>query len=255
MTPVQSTDVLEVNREELSVGEIIMEGAFLKDGSCYISPFRVQTTSISSSSIWLGILLDEQCRVVVNAIWEGSLESGPPDVIKPLLQFLTTETTPLQESSRSDNSITLGGSSLASPLASKTSEQHVYMYGYGGTADQLTHKRGKLTFSYNGVSATLTSESGTCQGSNHGSWSWVVDSCLRISYVPGPATTVLREGQGDYHCSPAGSFPCNLSNPDGYYHSLVDEEDGHANGISHCYFSYSGNIVAGVKRQIVQGCN
>jgi hypothetical protein len=83
----------------------------------------------------------------------------------------------------------------------------------------------------------------------------MVDACVRTLYIPGPASIVAREGRGDYHCDPINIFPCNISNPDGYYHSLYDQENGSGNGSSSCVFWYTGVIVSGVSRQILQGCN
>lgn len=200
-------------------------------------------------------MLNTECQVVVNAKWEGALDAGPEDVIEQLHKLLTTQTSLVYEETESSLANENGASTVLLTSGIKTSEQHVWMYGYGGTWDQLTHKKGKMTFSYNGSTATITSESGTCQGSSHGSWSWVVDGCVRDVYEPGPASVVRRGGRGDYHCTPASSFPCNLSNPDGYYHSLYETEYGYSNGSSICYLGSGGNIVAGVTRQILQGCN
>lgn len=82
-----------------------------------------------------------------------------------------------------------------------------------------------------------------------------MDSCVLNSVNNGPSSVVWRTGQGDYYCSPTDTFPCSVSNPDGYYHSLYDREDGHVDGTSHCTYWYTGEIVLNVGREILQGCS
>lgn len=65
-------NLLEINRTDLEVGEVILLGNQNKDGDCEIDPFKIQTTAISASEnkSWLGILLDaSKCQVIVNAKW------------------------------------------------------------------------------------------------------------------------------------------------------------------------------------------
>jgi len=246
---------VEVNGDELAVGDIVATGIRGEGGDCNIDAVKVRTTAPGQGKTqWLGIVLDTHCRVVVNAKWEGPLTDGPVDVIEPLLRILPVSPT-IPEKPQLDL-MSRGGASGLSALACslKTSEQLVFMYGYGGTWDKLTRKTGKLTFCYDGVNATINSQSGTCQGSTPGSWSWVVDACVTIDVRSGPAPIVWRTGRGDYHCNPPSQFPCNIPAQDGYYHSLYDSEDGHSNGTSHCSFWWTGVIVAGVDRQILQGC-
>lgn len=180
---------------------------------------------------------------------------GPSAIVEPLIELLKEQSIPIPEET---NLKSIGSSDIKSstmtPSSTKTSEQLVYMYGYGGTADKLTKKTGKLTFTYNGSSATITSQSGTCQGSKILTWQWVVDGCFNTDIEYGPADIVFREGRGDYLCKPQDSFPCDTSEPNGYYHKLFDNEDGHKDGVSHCVFWYNGTIVSGVKHQILQGC-
>jgi len=245
----------EVRGDELVVGDIVAEGVRTKDGTCDFDVIKVKTTAPDDGKTrWLGILLDTECRAVVNAKWEGSLETGPQDVVEPLLGVLPAASEPVPESPQPGLA---NNDDISTPgvRATKTSEQHVFMYGYGGKWDKLTHKYGRLTFSYNGQSATIISQYGSCQGSSPFPWySWDVDGCYTISVYYGPGSVVWRTGRGDYHCDPAGTFPCNLSNPDGYYHRLYDDEDGYANGTSHCTYWWSGNIASGVSTEILQGC-
>jgi len=246
----------EINGDEVEVGDIIAIGVRGEDGTCDFDTIEVRTTAPGQNETqWLGIILDPRCQAVVNAKWSGSVDNGPQEIVNPLMELLPTASQLILEKSHTDTQ-NEGGASVAGDRATKTSEQHVFMYGYGGTWDKLTHKYGKITFSYNGQSATIISQTGSCQGSKPFSWyEWVVDGCYLTSVNYGPSTVVWRTGRGNYHCDPSGSFPCNLSNPDGYYHSLYDDEDGHASGKSYCTFWWSGNIVAGARKQILQGCN
>jgi hypothetical protein len=143
------SNLTEINRDDLEMGEVIFTGNFDRDGNCKIDTFKIQTTAPGNSDnqSWLGIMLDAvQCRALVNARWEGAIENGPSEVIDPLLSLQTLD-----------------------------SEQLVFMYGYGGTGDKLTRKTGKITFCYDGTNATITSQSGTCQGSNLGmGWIWLM---------------------------------------------------------------------------------
>ena len=257
LPPLQSSPPTnEINGNELVVGDIVVTGTRSEGDICDFGAIKVQTTAPGQGKTqWLGIVLDTHCQAVVNAKWVGSLEEGPQDVVKPLLDLLAVASPLVSEQSGPDF-VNKNEMSTSGVLATKTSEQHVFMYGYGGTWDKLTHKFGRITFSYNGQSATLSSQSGSCQGSKPFSWyEWVVDGCFLTSVNYGPSNIVWRTGRGDYHCEPPGTFPCNLSNPDGYYHSLYDDEDGHADGTSHCTFWWSGTIVAGVNREILQGCS
>lgn len=140
----------------------------------------------------------------------------------------------------------------------KTSQQRVYTYGWGSPwFDVLTEQEGSITFSYNGTKATRSSYWTSFWGSDHSSlgWKWVVDSGTITSRNSGPSNIVWITSRGDYHCDPASSFPCSTSDPDGYYHSLYTDEDGHADGTSHCTFWKSGIVVFGPNRDILQGCS
>lgn len=83
-------NLLEINRTDLEVGEVILVGNQNKDGDCEIDPFKIQTTAISASEnkSWLGILLDaSKCQVIVNAKWEGTFDSGPLEIITPSMNY------------------------------------------------------------------------------------------------------------------------------------------------------------------------
>jgi hypothetical protein len=194
--------------------------------------------------------------VVVSARWEGAFTAGPKDVVEPLANLLAVGGARVDEvSAGPDRAPATTSPGSEAVTACKTSEQRVYMYGIPGPLDQLTTKSGRLTFCWNGSQAWATSQSGGCTGNSYGLWQWVIDGCWTLQYVPGPAWDAYREGKGSYHCSPPGQPPCWLSNPDGYYHSLFEWEHGYGSGASACLYAYTGLIVNGVGRTILQGCS
>lgn len=237
-----------VSGDAAEVGDVLAQGV-AADGGCWFDEVRVMTTAAGDGTTrWLEAGADDQCRMVVTAKWQGELSEGPDRITELLLPLLLTESPPVPEEGSDDD----GGVSAA--VACRTSEQMVFMYGFGGPSDKLTRKTGRLTFCYDGVTATSSGQSGSCQGSSPAYWNWVVDACVLTSQNIGPNSLVWRNGRGDYHCSSPGTWPCNMSSPDGYYHSLYEEEDGHGDGTSHCLYGWSGNIVDGVNRNILQGC-
>lgn len=246
---------IEVNGDLLAVGDIVARAVRGEGGGCDFGTVKVHTTAPGDGRTrWLAIRLDSQCRAVVTAKWEGSLTEGPSHVVEPLLRLLSAASLPIPQELEPSAMSGAGASSLL-VAGSKTSEQHVYMYGFGGPGDQLTHKYGRITFSYNGQSATITGAGGSCWGSEHGSWRWVVDRCTTTDANWGPASNVWIHARGNYHCDPPANWPCNISNPDGYYHSLLDDLHGYADGRSQCFYSWSGVVVFGVGREILQGCS
>lgn len=157
--PMQSSIV--INGDNLVVGDIVVVGIPKADGDCEFGSIKVRTTAPEyDRTRWLGIVFDaKQCRAVVNAKWEGALEEGPQQLVKPLTSLLSTSM-PIQETF--PHNLEHERTSPYGVMATKTGEQHVFMYGYGGTWDKLTHKYGRITFSYNGQSATISSQSGSC---------------------------------------------------------------------------------------------
>jgi hypothetical protein len=248
-----------VNGDGLRVGDVVARGARVAEGVCDMGAVEVRTTAPGNGQTqWLAFQVDGQCRAVVAARWQGRLEDGPASVVGPLQELMDTESSrvPVRVEEQAGRQSLRGARfSRLAQSGTKTSEQHVYMYGYGGIADKLTNLRSSITFTYNGSSATITNEGGWCAGSQPFNWyAWVVDNCWgRVSR--GPASSVWFEHHGEYHCNPASTAPCSASNPDGYYHSLISTITGNANGSSTCTIGSTGTIVDGIGRYTVQGCN
>jgi hypothetical protein len=151
-----------------------------------------------------------------------------------------------------------GGATVLSLTTScKTVKQHFFTYGFGGAAfDKLTHIWSSMTYCYNGFDVWGTSTTGSaCGGTNEVSWAWVNDLCIYSSQSLIESTSsVWSTVRGDFHCSPDASFPCNLSDPDGYHHRLFARVAGYISGHSGCTNWWDGHIVLGPEMEIVSGC-
>lgn len=246
----------QVSWNNLEVGDVLANGVRAPADTCDFGPEPVNIhidIAVFGAPRWLAISLDDQCKAVIKGKWEGALEDGPKEIVVKLMELLPYAAFPVPEEPLS----TIGSLSATQPMGTtscKTSAQNIYMMGYGGGADKLTQKNGTLEFCYNGSTATIDSQAGGCTGSSTLYWDWLVDSCSTTSVEYGPSSEVYRSGWGDYHCDPPGTFPCNGSNPDGYYHSLSDSEAGFADGSSTCSYGYGGQIVYGVAQNIILGC-
>lgn len=258
VSAVPSTDgnAKQINTDDLKVGDIVAEGTRSTDGLCNFDDFKVSTTAPGDGKTnWVSIKFDKQCRAIIKAKWHGSLEEGPRDVIYPILNSMPAMA---KQVTQEPTSLETNGAGLIATTGTKTSQQRVYTYGYGSPwFDVLTRQIGTITFSYNGSKATITSSSTDYYGAdwtNSLGWKWIVDSKMESKNV-GPANIVWMTSRGAYHCNPAGQFPCSISDPDGYYHSLYTDEDGQADGTSHCTFWKTGIVVFGPNRDILQGCS
>jgi hypothetical protein len=239
----------EVDGDKVSVGDTVALAA-RQGNDCEFASTKVRTTvSKDGKPRWLAIQVDENCEARVNAKWEGALTDGPHDVTDPLIRKLSMTSPGVLEKLKSSMTSVAPSSALNSY---KVSQQYVWMYGYGGTGDVLTQQDGAIGWSYDGTWATLNSHPYNCVGSPEPYWRWVVDWCGETDIQYGPASQVWHTVRGNYHCDPANQLPCSLGS--GYYHSLYNAEYGRGDGSSACYFWYSGTIVAGETRQIIQGC-
>lgn len=199
---------------------------------------------------WLWITIDGECQAVVRSSWKGDVHGG--DLPDPLADAVESELEDREGANELDSAVT-------SSEACKTSEQVVYMYGFGGTADRLTSQSGRIYFcwnlNYSSPSVRISSSSRICRGSTQLSWKWVVDGCATTSYRGGPdPNSVWSTVRGNYHCDPDNVDPCKWSTPSGYYHRLFNRQIGYSSGSSKCEYWYDGTIVWGVSREIVVGC-
>ena len=125
---------------------------------------------------------------------------------------------------------------------------YYWMYGGGGSNDQLTWDIDSITFSWTCSTATLQSISGSCHGATepYFYWQWIIDGCWWTggSTIGVSQSQVHQSMEGDYHCSPTGTPPCNLGS--GYYHHLYLTVYGSPNGGVTCGTSWTGTIVNNV---------
>ncbi|HEY9246645.1 MAG TPA: hypothetical protein VIO11_07365 [Candidatus Methanoperedens sp.] len=253
--PVDTKHEKGIKTDDLSVGDIMAEGTPGAGDACYFNDVRFVTTAPHNGKTkWVSIKFDKQCRAVIKAKWEGALEDGPKDIIEPVLNFNKNKHSQIILEPQPLNT---DGATIAT-AGTKTSQQRVYTYGIPGPLDVLTEQVGSITFSYDGTNAEKSSSWASFSGETWTSllgWKWVVDDSETTSSEWGPSSIVWTTHRGDYHCDPASYGPCTWSNPDGYYHSLYTDEDGHADGTSHCTFWKSGNVVQGPNRDILQGCS
>lgn len=211
----------------LRVGDVVAVGKPAGQG-CVFTGFGL---SLGGSGIDEGYVvdlrLDAACALVVR---ESAARVVTPDVDEPVVP---------------ENDAPQAAGALSFPSGQKTVHNYVWMYGYGGPDDRLTVKEGRLTYTYSNNIVWLTSQSGGCSSPGFGPyWQWLHDSCV-VNETGSQAGRAWRKGTGSYHCDSPSVWPCNISSPDGYYHSLIDEENGYPNGTYLCNAWYSGQIVAG----------
>ncbi len=243
---------ITVNGDTVQVGDLVASGQVRPGGTCdFAAPLHVRTTAPGQGTTkWLVIGVDGQCRAVVLAKWLGTLAQGPSSLVDPLQRQLS-----MMRWTPSTSSPQAAAPSVL--LDSKTSHQFVYTYGGGGPSlDKLTSVESQITFTWDGTNATITAGGESCGGADPpGGWYWSVDWCGVQYQDSGPRDVVWRTSRGAFHCEPPSVFPCNGSDPDGYYHNLYASEDGHGNGVSHCDYWYDGQLVFGPNREIWQGCS
>lgn len=249
------------DRDEVNVGDVLAKGTVGEDGQCQVGDllkdFGMTTTvptdaPSDSPTKWWSVTVDESCQLVVNGKWEGALEDGPSFITEAQSSFQMGQNGP---EIQAPNYRRGESDRLSANLSCKTSTHQAHMYGFGGSWDHLTNVEGNIYWCWDGSDAVIQSESGGCWGNSFMTWQWVVDSCPSPILDWGPTSTVRRLKWGDFHCSPSNQFPCNISNPDGYYHRLNNEITGGANGTASCIAWAQGDYVAGVTKTMVQGCS
>lgn len=204
--------------QEIHPGDVIARGLILENsGMCYMAPYHVSVKA--PTSVGRGLVtteVDAACNlrlVRAEEHYEQTASSNPEKEVR----------------------------------------QHVWMYGHGGSWDQLTNLYNTIRFTY-GTSATLTYAAYECIGSSPGWWSWVVDACIRETLVWGPASKVSQIVRGEYHCDPWWAEPCVFANGYGYYHNLRNGIDAYSSGNAYCQYTFGGTIVSGVTRN-TQNCS
>jgi len=247
--PSSPRELVDLDRAE--VGDVVAQGAIGAEGICIIDQFKFNIDAPGNGETsWSVIEFDEKCQILLAAKWDGLFQDGPEHIVNPEPGLHLTSALDEIAVKREDFQIVTSGS--------KASSQEVFMYGGGGTSDKLTKITSSATFSWNDVYAWVSSGGETCWGNTFFSpnWWWDVDYC-ESTYgdgTPGDPGAWFW-GYGDFACRPTWVFPCSASNPDGYFHTLNNYLSSDQYGNASCTYWYSGNIVSGVTRNIIQGCN
>lgn len=189
----------------------------------------------------------EACRVVLDAVWDGTFDDRPESVshLSAPAEWQEVET---QCATAKAQLV----ATAAAGWTDKVSTQQIWTYGYPGQWDELTRL---YHGSYNGSKAQgFWAERGCCETdwTLLLGWKWAEDSCKDASHRWGPATTVFDSDKGSWHCSP--TWHPTRSYGGGYYHAIYSKLGGTANGSSTCTFWVTGTIVAGPARTIIEGC-
>ncbi|HKB28214.1 MAG TPA: hypothetical protein VKC59_04255 [Candidatus Limnocylindrales bacterium] len=245
--PLSAPVALSANAGQASaarpiVGAVVARGAKDPDGACFFDGGTAQELEFGR---WVILRVSSDCVVTVASTWIGSLSEGPSALTGPIVADL------------GDIAPASGAEVVSIATSCKTVKQHFFTYGFGGAAfDKLTHVWSSLTYCYTGFEVWGTSTAGSaCAGTNEPSWTWMNDLCIYSSQSLGESdSSVWSTVRGDFHCSPDASFPCNLSDPDGYHHRLFARVAGYPSGHSGCTHSWDGHIVLGPEVEIVSGC-
>lgn len=222
-----------------AVGTVVARGVPNGAGAC---SFGVTEASTIESGQWEALDVGSDCIVTVQSAWTGTLADGPAEY-QAVDEDLGVPAAPAV--------------ATAAATTCKLAEEFFFTYGYGGAAlDKLTRLWSAMNYCYNDTYVWGSNDTGSgCAGQNEPSWNWVVDWCvITAQRFTQSTSSVWSQIRGDYHCTPPSSTPCNLSDPDGYYHSLWDQVTAYPSGHSHCTHWWSGQVVLGPESQIIAGC-
>jgi hypothetical protein len=228
---------------ELRVTQIVARGVRNGENACDFAGSTPTTQNVGS---WLAMSISSDCVVTITESWNGSLNEGPPRFASVDDEFAAEENPALESVA-----------SLRAATTCKTAKQLFFTYGFGGAAlDKLTKVWTSLTYCYNDSYVWGSSTAGSaCGGTNPGGWNWVVDQCVISSQsLSQSQTSVWNELRGNFHCNLPTTFPCHLSNPDGYFHRLWARVTAYDGGASTCTNHWDGFVVLGPEMQILSGC-
>lgn len=244
---------LEVRLDESSLGAVVARGIKSADQSCVFSEDRYFSAVETGEERWHALEVSDECDLILDHRWIGTLADAPLDLRDALNGIEEEETTPAPELK------TAGLSWSFDVMAAETCREHrqrIYTYGGGGpTYDKLTRLENSAGICSNGSNAWIEWHTRNCYATDPpGGWTWVIDSCFTSAIKWGPASYVYKTDLGAFHCSPTGSSPCNISSPDGYYHTLYSRFRAWGSGSVICDWWYGGQVVFGPRQQILLGC-
>lgn len=213
----------------LKVGDVVAVGT-PTDHACFFDAVSVRLPgpTVASEGTYLDLQLGAACALVV-------ADAG----------YTTTSSTSLltgEYHTRSDDPNSSTSDGVSTMATTKTVTTEVIHYGTGGKDEVLTVKDQTIEFSYDGSTATLTSDSGTCQWAS----GWKNDACLVEARVTS-GSYVYRESRGEYHYD-----PLNIG-ADDYHHNLSALTWGYADGGHTCDYHVTGELVNGVYMNCIVG--
>lgn len=243
----------EIRVDKLASGDRIAIGKKV-EGGCQFEPMDLTI----EKGQWVAYVADEACNLILDSRWSGTIKNAPehlkkfvdkaePEGFEVVAQGVSSQNNSAEQGSQ--------GNVMAATVTCQTHSNVVLTYGGGGLADELTKLTGWIEACKDGAGSFVSgSYGGTCWAATWPpSWDWVIDSCTKYGFEL-QSWTVAGQERGDYHCGPTNVFPCNVSNPDGYYHSLYLSQRAYSGGSAYCTRSASGSYVFGPWGYNIQGC-
>lgn len=231
----------------VQVGQVLATGTKTATGCRFDEPVQI-TLDIEpgeTASKNVSLAISDGCRVRVTALWRGQPSGGPAGA-----------------SDLSGVRASRGGIVSAEEMSSgkgfvplslsgcKSVTQTAWMYGFGGSGDDLTRVSNYMDFCWDAGEVWKTNGGGGCGGSHPAYWSWVIDACTWPANTWGPSTSsVYGTIRGDFHCDPINVLPCSLGG--GYIHQLYAKDTGYPTGAASCTYWFGGQIVNGMTHTVV----
>jgi len=239
---------------DFALGERIASG-YKVQGGCRFNPMDLTLVKTNEKGgEWIIYSVDDACNLVVDARWFGAIQDAP----EAFREMITKEELDgkwyvAQRGEHHQIGMIIDDINLS--LNCETHKNTIRTYGYGGVVDKLTELTGWIVACRKGSGGFISgSSNGSCWAATWPpTWDWVIDSCVKYGFEL-QSWTVAGQQRGDYHCTPPSNFPCNLSNPEGYYHSLYLSQRVYASGTAYCTRSIGGNYVQGPWGYNLQGC-
>ena len=244
-----------VDITNLEPGRIVAQGERVGD-QCSLPKVGLQISRhLNAEQVWVSIAVSDACHFVV-AGHQPAPEEDKFD--RDSMRFSDTPSLHSGPSVKTDARHAVGGGFSALSTSCGTSRQVAYTFGGGGPAfDKLTEVDNDVDFCWDGSTVWITGISGGCTAVQFDppAHEWLIDACVSHSSNLGPTTGfAFHTGRGDFHCGPVSQFPCNLSNPDGYYHSLYNQASATKTGALSCTYWATGEPVNGPSALIYTGC-
>ena len=233
----------------IRLGQILGVGKMDARGCRFDEPIEItqDMESDESESKFVALSVSKECRVQVVGTWHGNLADGPAEVSRELAAVIAGQgrIDPLDDLSSNPDLVPLSTSGC------KSISQTAWMYGFGGTGDDLTRVANYTDFCWDAGEVWKTNGGGGCGGSSPLYWTWVRDSCTWPGSTWGPSrSNIYGTIRGAFHCSPTNVPPCSIGG--GYDHQLYAKNTAYPTGSSSCTYWFTGQIVNGMTHSVVR---